>query len=424
MILKNALIMPMDKHLGYDKKFIGEVEIKGDEIVYVGEIRTNTKCDVDLSGKVLLPGFKNAHTHSPMTFLRSFAEDVPLNEWLNLKVFPAEAKLNDEMIYWYNKLAIIEYVSNGITADFDMYISPKPVIDSSIECGFRNVQCGSLNNFTLSEELLEEFYLKYNDYHPLISYQLGVHAEYTCSYKLLEKVSDLANKYKAPVYLHAHETIKEVLECKKRYNKTPTKLLDEMGMYNYGGGGFHCVHMEEEDVDIYKKRGLYIVTNPSSNAKLASGIAPIKKYLDRGIEVAIGTDGAASNNALDIFREMYLCAVLAKLKENDSVAISALEVLKMATTAGAHAMGIPECDSIAVGKKADLTAIDYNKANMRPHNDIVSNIIYSANPTNVAMTMVAGKILFDRLKGFDNYNIGIDIEEVYKRCEEYKERIF
>lgn len=407
---KNARILTMKDN---DNIFVGELVTSDNKIEYVGSCYEDTvDKTIDCEGNLLLPGFKNAHTHSPMTFLRSYADDLPLKEWLNTKIFPNEAKLTDENIYWYNKLAILEYLRNGITANFDMYIAPDVVVESSVECGFRNVQCGSLNNFTLSIDKMEECYKKYNNYHELISYKLGVHAEYTCSRELLESVAHLSNKHKAPVYLHSSETLGEVRECEDRYGCTPTVFLEKMGMYNYGGGGFHCVYLNDEDIDIYKSKKLSIVTNPASNAKLASGIAPIKRYLDEGINVAIGTDGPASNNALDMFREMYLVSVLAKLKENDAVGIKAWDVLKMATVGSAKTMGLDNCDVLETGKAADIIMLDLKQPNMQPINNISSNIVYSGNVSNVKLTMVNGKILYYN----GEYNIGVEPEIVYEKC--------
>lgn len=258
----------------------GEVWVFDHLIGYVGKPQDNNiKWDreINLNGNLIMPGFKDAHTHSAMTFLRSFADDLPLDRWLNERVFPMEAKLNDDLIYAFSKIAIMEYLTSGITSNFDMYISPNPVIQASIDCGFRTVMTGGLNNFTQTVEEIDECYKKYNGYNPLISYELGFHAEYTCSRELLEGMASIAKKHQAPVFCHNSETKKEVKECLDRYGTTPTVFLDRLGMFNYGGGGYHCVHMTKDDISVFEKHGLSVVTNPGSNAKLASGVASISE---------------------------------------------------------------------------------------------------------------------------------------------------
>ena len=214
----------------------------------------------------------------------------------------------------------------------------------------RSVLCGSINDFGGTVEEIEEEYLHFNKYHPLISYQLGFHAEYTTKRQILEDMAALGKKYKAPVFTHNSETENEVAGCKERYGTTPTAFLNSLGMFDYGGGGFHCVHMTQEDLDICKEKGIWVVTNPSSNLKLASGIAPIQKMLSMGIGLAIGTDGPASNNCLDMFREMFLVTALQKVSLSDAAAMDAMEVLHMATVGGAKAMGLTDCDVLAEGK--------------------------------------------------------------------------
>lgn len=369
--------------------------------------------EIDLHGNLLMPGFKDAHTHSPMTFLRSYADDMPLQDWLYKQVFPMEAKLTPEMIYHFTKLAVLEYLTSGITASFDMYVEPEANARANLEMGFRTVLCGTLNDFKDSIETLEGFYRKYNQYHPLISYQLGFHAEYTTSEGLLRDLAALAEQYRAPVYTHLSETAAEVAGCRERYGSSPVKTLAEMGLWEHGGGGFHCVHVSEEDLDIIKEKGIYVVTNPASNAKLASGIAPICSMLEREIPLAIGTDGPASNNCLDMFREMFLVTGLAKLREQNAAACPAEAVLKMATVGGAEAMGLKDCDCIAEGKQADLIVIDLHQPNMQPEHNLIKNLVYSGSKQNVLLTMVAGRILYENGQFFT----GEDPEQIYEEVK-------
>lgn len=403
--------------------FSGELHIEDDRITYVGEEKDAPEDvwdrEIDAEGNVLLPGFKNAHTHSAMTFLRSYADDLPLKEWLYERVFPMEAKLTADDVYWCALLANLEYLSSGITANFDMYMKNESNAKASADSGFRTVLCGSINDFGGTVEEMEEEYRHFNDYHPLISYQFGFHAEYTTKREILEGMAALGQKYQRPVYTHNSETEEEVAGCIERYGKTPTAFLDELHMFDYGGGGFHCVHMTEEDLQICKDRGIWVVTNPSSNLKLASGIAPIKKMLDMGLNLAIGTDGPASNNCLDMFREMFLVTGLQKVQEKDASAVDALDVLRMATSGGAGAMGLTDCDVLAAGKKADLIMIDLKQPNMQPLNYIAKNIVYSGSKSNIKMTMIDGKILYEN----GEYYIGISPEEIYAKANESIERM-
>ncbi|MGN0242647.1 MAG: amidohydrolase family protein [Lachnospiraceae bacterium] len=378
----------------------GEVWVEDDKITYVGGPREEEAAksawdqNIDAQGNVLMPGFKNAHTHSAMTFLRSYADDLPLQDWLQKQVFPMEAKLTGEDVYTLSKLAYMEYLTSGITADFDMYFHVPYGAKASVDTGFRTVFCESINNFGGTIEEVEEAYLKYNAYHPLISYQLGFHAEYTTSPELMQGIARLSQKYQAPVYAHNSETKEEVAGCIERYGMTPTAYMNQIGMFEHGGGGFHCVYMTEQDLEIFKEKQLAVITNPASNMKLASGIAPLTHMQEMGIRLAIGTDGPASNNCLDMFREMFLATALQKVDQMDAAAMDAESVLYMATVGGAHAMQLYDCDCLAEGKQADMIMIDLHQPNMQPMNNIAKNIVYAGSKSNVKMTMIAGKILY------------------------------
>ncbi len=410
----------------------GEVWVQDERILYVGDgadadavfDRLHLQSivwdrEIDCLGNLLMPGFKDAHTHSGMTLLRSYADDLPLQEWLNEQIFPVEAKMSAQMIYHLTQLAVLEYLTGGITAIFDMYLTPESIADACVDMGMRCVQVGAVNNFSQSPELVEQMYQALNDRHPLLSYMIGFHAEYTCSKELLERIVQLSHQYRAPVYAHISETASEVEACRERYGMTPPVFLDSLGMFDFGGGGYHCVHMTEEDMEVFRKRGLYVVTTPASNAKLASGTAPIREYLQKGIPVAIGTDGPASNNCLDMFREMFLVTALAKLRENDASAVDAWEVLKMATVNGSRAMGLTDTDILAEGKLADIIMIDLQQPNMQPFNNIPKNVVYSGSKQNIKMTMINGRILYENGKFADF----IHAEDIYAKANEIKKEI-
>ncbi len=401
----------------------GEVWVDANNIVYAGNPKkestsTSFEREIDLKGNLIMPAFKNAHTHSAMTFGRSFSDDLPLQEWLYDKIFPLEARLTGDDIKKLSKIAFAEYLTSGISACFDMYYFPEFMAKASLETGFRTVMCGAVNNFKESVPLLEEYYHKYNSYDELISYQLGFHAEYTTDKSIMKSIAKLAEKYQAPVFMHSSETMSETQNCIHQYNKTPTELFDKLGLFNYGGGAFHSVWVCESDLDIYKKRGVYAVVNSSSNCKLASGVAPVELMLNKGVNLAIGTDGPSSNNALDMFREMYLTCVLQKIKNKNAASTDANQVLKMATVGSARCMGLNDCDCIDIGKKADLIVIDLNRPSMQPIHNITKNLVYSASKDCIKLTMVNGRILYE-----NGEFTTLDIEKVYTEAEEVVKRI-
>lgn len=430
----NARILTMNAG---EEIYLGELHVTDSRITYVGPSATPTPAtplaavefpatageddviDIDCHGNLLMPGFKNAHAHSGMSMLRSLADDKPLHAWLNEDIFPVEARLTGEDIYWASQLSVLEYLTSGITACFDMYMEQEDVARAMDDMGFRCVQTGGVNDFSKDVRWIDYMYNKYNQPGSLQSYQLGFHAEYTTNMDNLKAIGSVVQKNHAPLYVHACETKEEVEGCVQRYGKTPVAFLDSLGFFDYGGGIYHGVHMSEADYEVMQRRGLYVVTNPGSNTKLSSGIAPITEYLRRGIPVAIGTDGPASNNCLDFFREMFLVTGLAKLREHDASALDAREVLTMATVNGARAMHLADCETLSPGQKADIIMLDLWQPNMQPLNNIAKNIVYSGSKQNVCMTMIDGRILYQNGK-FAN---GIDPATIYRKVEEIKQRV-
>lgn len=395
-----------------DKIIKGELWVDKNKIAYIGDNRKGIfEKEADCRGGLIIPGFKNCHTHSAMTFLRSRADDLPLDKWLNEQVFPMEAKLSAEAAQWFCKLAIMEYLSGGTTGIFDMYFLPEAMAAAAKETGFRTVLCGAVNDFVSSPTELESDFVKYNNYSPILSHRLGFHAEYTTSYERLLEIAELSNKLKQPVYTHCSETKKEVDDCIKKYGKTPIGLFNDIGMFNYGGGIFHGNYISDDDIEILKEKNITVVTNPASNLKLASGICPVERLINRGINMAIGTDGAASNNALDMFREMYLVTVLQKYYNSDASAMAAEKVFEIACLTD---MLGSDCSRISEGSLADFAVINMNMPNMQPVNNIIKNLVYSGSKANVYMTVVDGKILYENGK----YNIGVSEEEIYRKCNE------
>ena len=417
--LHNALVMPMTSDCSV---FRGEVWTDGGRIAYAGAPRAGElpefEREIDLNGDLVLPGFKNAHAHSAMTFLRSYADDLPLQSWLFDKVFPLEARLTPEAVYAFTRLAVLEYLSGGITASFDMYFHRDAYARANIDCGFRTVICGALSAGDKISVAADD-YAKFNALDPLISYLPGVHAEYTADEKLLRGMSELVHELKSPFWTHNSETKSETDGCFERHGMSPTEYLDSLGLYDFGGGGYHCVWFSERDIEIFAEKGLWAVTCPCSNAKLSSGIAPLERFEKRGVRLAVGTDGPASNNALDMFREMYIACVLQKLRLNDAAACPAENILLAACSGGARAMGLDGCDSLAEGKAADLAVISLHRPNMRPIHDVAKNLVYSGTRDNVRMTMVAGRILYEN----GEFHVGCDAEEIYAEAEKYTKEL-
>lgn len=413
----NGLVMTMQ---GEIKPEQAEVWTDGDKIAFVGKpteqqlAEASFERQIDLRGDLVMPSFKNAHTHSAMTFLRSFADGLPLHEWLTEQIFPMEAKLDAERIYWFTKLAILEYLSTGCTAAFDMYFELDAYVSACTESGFRCIMCSADSGDASALTAIEDAYLKYNKPdNPFVKYIPGLHAEYTCSKELIKGIGELVRKYKAPMSAHNSETASEVAGCIERYGMTPTQLFESVGAFDFGGVQYHCVHLNEQDMDIFKRHNVTAVHCPASNMKLASGIADIKAIQQAGINIALGTDGPASNNALDMFREMYLMSVLQNIKYSDAAAFDALDVLRAATVGGAKAMYLPECDVIAQGKQADLIVIDLHQPNMQPFNNIPKNIVYSGSKTNVRLTMCAGRVLYEG----GEYFISEQPERIYAQAQ-------
>ena len=418
-LFKNAQILTMIDDIIINADLV----VDNNLIAYIGkESSSYGPFDkvIDCNKNLLMPGFKNAHAHSAMVFLRGKADDVTLQDWLFKIVFPREEHLQPSDIYYLNKVAYLEYLSSGITACFDHYFYPLESAKAAEEMGMRTLLLATYDEKYMRGEGLKTNYHRFNDNKDgLVKYAIGFHAEYTTNEELLEGSKEVINDLKCPFFTHIAETKKEVEECVKRHGKTPAKYLYDEGLFKYGGGGFHCIYLTDEEVKIFKENNLYIISCPGSNLKLASGIAPLTYYLNNGINIALGTDGPASNNSLDMFKEMYLAATLQKVTNNDAKSIPAFEILKMATVNAAKAMGLDNADVLAVDKYADIIMIDLHKPNMQPINNIVTNLVYAGSKDNVILTMINGKILYQN----GQYFLKETPEEIYKKAEEVTLRL-
>lgn len=414
ILFKNARVLSMED----DKIISGELLVEANRIAYIGP-SCPKKADkvIDVEGNLLMPGFKNCHAHTAMVFARSASDDLPLHRWLNEAIFPMEARLKKDDVYHLTKAGILEYISGGIVATSDMYFECPEIVRASNELGIRNVLVATSTKEPAS--LLEERYLNWNDKNSLISYRLGIHAEYTTPKERIIEIAKLANKLHAKVALHIGETEHEVQGCVDRYGMTPIKFLDSLGLFNYGGIAYHSNFFTDEEIKICRKRGIDIVTCPASNAKLASGVCPVLKYTGNGLTVAIGTDGAGSNNSLDMFKEMYLVSALQKLLYKDASKMDGFEVLKMATVNGSKVLDMKDNDVLKVGKLADIIMIDLKSPSMQPLNNIAKNIVYSGSKDIVKMTMIDGKILYYDHKFLLNENI----DDIYNKAQQITDRL-
>ena len=413
ILLKNAKILKMR-----DENIIeGHVVIEDNIIKEVGsDIDINAPYDevIDCEGNLLMPGFKNAHTHSAMTFLRSVADDFSLQDWLFNHIFPREANLHPGCIKDLTKVAILEYLTSGITGVIDMYFYIDEFEEACNELGFRSVNLIMYNQASRTVEYAVNHYEKNEiEKDGLVKYAISMHAEYTSTDEMFASTKTILEKTHSPFYTHLAETLKETRDCIQNRGMTPLEFFDSIHFFDYGGAIFHGVYLSDNDIEILKKRNITMVSCPASNMKLASGVAEIKKLLARGVNVALGTDGAASNNALDMFREMYLVTGLQKLLLKNPISIPAFEVLKMATVNGAIAMNLDNAKYLDVGQLADLIMIDLSRPSMQPNNNIIYNIVYSASKDCVKMTMINGKILYYDGK----FRINEDIRDIYTRAQ-------
>ena len=419
ILFKNARILTMK-----DENIIeGNLVVKDNRIAYIGNDYQKYgpfDREIDCHKNLLMPGFKNAHAHSAMVFLRGKADDVPLQEWLFDVVFPHEANLQPTDIYYLNKVAYLEYLTSGITAVFDHYFYPTEMARASEEFGMRSLLLVMPDEEKYPMDYIYDTYHKFNDRkESLVRIRIGFHAEYTTDEELLKGTKETLELLKCPFYTHIAETKDEVEGSLSRRNKTPAKFMYDEGLFKYGGGGFHCVYLSKEEVEIFKQNHLSVISCPASNLKLASGIAPLTYYLKEGINIALGTDGPASNNGLDMFKEMYLAATLQKVVNNDAKCIPAFEILKMATVNSAQIMGLKDADVLEVGKLADIIMIDLQNPAMQPVHNIAKNIVYAGSKDIVKMTMINGKVLYYNHEFFVDQNI----QEIYEKAQQITVRL-
>lgn len=424
LLLKNASVITCDK----DGTVIedGAVGIRDGKIDYIGptEARLDEKYDrvIDLKGKAVMPGFVNAHNHAAMTMFRNYADDLKLMDWLFNKIFPLEDKLTEEDAYWAVSLAILEMIKSGTTAYCDMYMFMEKTAEAVIQSGMKAVLGRGLQGETAEgfdyriSEALELYKNYHNSCDGRIRVNLAPHSVYTCSLGYLEKVARIAREIKSGINIHLSETEDEVKNCIDKYGMSPIKLADKAGLLNEKTIAAHCVVVDEEDMEVLKEKKVNVVHNPGSNMKLASGIAPIKVMADMGINIALGTDGASSNNNLDMLEEMRMATYLQKVITKDPTALPVDQVLRMATVNGAKALGFDNTGEIREGMAADLIIINTQKPWYYPKHNVKPAIVYSGNSSDVEFVIIDGHIVMEKgqVLTLDEERI---LYEVQKRAE-------
>ena len=383
LLFKNADILYSNK-IVYDTN----LGIKESKIFYIGQTKIKAKKIINLKGKLIIPGLINCHTHAAMNAFRGLADDLPLDMWLKKHIWPAEKKnLSPAFAAKWTKQACLEMTAAGITTFADMYFFEEASSKAAQKIWLRMAAGEAIldfrpDSFLTTENLLDK------RLSPLISLFIAPHSTYSLNAQNLKKAKKLADKYQLRFAIHGAETKNE---------KNDIKYLDRLGVLDQYTIIYHAVWVSDKDIEILAKKNVKVVHCPQSNMKLASGIAPVAKMLQAGIVVALGTDSAASNNTLDMFREMKTAALLAKVNSLDATVLPAKQVFQMATINGAKVLGLEkEIGSIEVGKSADLAIIDFNKPHLRPVYDYFSHLVYAVNPADVAMTLVAGKIIYSK----------------------------
>jgi 5-methylthioadenosine/S-adenosylhomocysteine deaminase len=401
ILLKNASLIGAE-----GSSYSSDIAITDSLISAVGEIPADFQADktIDCTNKLATPGLVNTHTHAAMTLLRSYADDMLLMDWLQNKIWPAEANLTGEDVSCGTLLAIAEMLKSGTTTFADMYFFMPEVADAVEQSGIRAVLSRGMTGITpTAEAALTESEAFFREYHNTadgrITVMIAPHAPYTCPPPYLKRVVDLAGRLGAEIHIHLSETKGEVLECQKNYGKSPIALMDELGVFDLGTLAAHCVHVSAEDIAIMKEKKVRVAHNPGSNMKLASGIAPIPEMLANGICVGLGTDGASSNNNLDMLEELRLSATLHKANTLDPLVIPAKTAFNMATAYGAKALGLEKSiGEIKKGFKADIVLWDMQAPHWYPRHDELSLLTYAANAGDVHTVIVDGKILLDNKK--------------------------
>ncbi|MBF0210926.1 MAG: amidohydrolase [Desulfamplus sp.] len=427
ILIKNGVVLTIDSQMRVIQN--GYVAVKDSLIVGVGSsdelLAANLVADevIDAKDRIIMPGLINSHTHASMAIFRGIADDLPLMEWLNNHIFPAEAKLTPDLVYIGAKLACAEMILSGTTCFCDMYLFEDEVAKAAYDSSMRAVVGEVLydfpspcygeieKGFAYVEDMIDRWRAKSGS---LIRVAVEPHSTYLCAPNLLQRAAQIANKNEIPLIIHVAETLSECSEIKKRYGATPVKFLADIGVLGPNLIACHSVHLTDEDIELYKSFDVKVAHCPESNMKLASGVAPIPKIIDSGICVGLGTDGAASNNDLDMLLEMDTAAKLHKVFTMNPEALDSKTAVKMATINGAKVLGLDKITgSLEVGKQADIIVIDVSAPHLVPMYNPYSHVVYSATGRDVVLNIIDGKIVMRDRRLFT-----IDIDSVVSEVQE------
>lgn len=376
------------------------------------------------SGKLLIPGLINSHSHAYMTVFRNCADDLTFSDWLFGRISPMEDMLTGEDCYWSSKLACVEMLLTGTTAYYDMGMFMEEAAQAAVDTGIRAVLSrglsGAPDGVDGPNPRLDQARQLYNNWkqYDNLSFMIGPHAPYSCTEAYLRQSGEVARELGLPISIHLSESASEVESVREQYGCTPIELADHCGILTDKTVVAHCVYATDSDIALMAERGASVATNPISNMKLANGFAPVTKMLRAGVNVCLGTDGSSSNNALNMFRDLAALTLIHKGNEKDPLAVTAKEAFRMATINGARALCLPNTGEIAVGKAADLVLLDLDRPNMRPINDPVAALCYSATGYETDTVIVGGRIVVEK-----GAVCGVDIAEIYSHVEETCNRI-
>ncbi len=381
------------------------VLVDGKHISYIGNDLPCADKVIECNGDLLMPAFYNAHCHSAMTLFRGYGDDLPLQKWLNEKIFPAEDRLNEERVYTGSQLAIAEMIKNGVVSFSDMYFfldeTARAVEESGIKANLSRsiVSFDKDADFSKDTRVLEsiDVFNRWNGKADgRIKIDMSLHAEYSNVEPCFRYVAELTKELKTGFQIHVSETKSEHEECIERHGMTPMRFLEACGVLDVPVTAAHCVYVNDDDIKLMAERGVTAAHNPVSNLKLGSGVMPYKKMKEAGVNIALGTDGVASNNRLSVLRELQYAALIHKGVECDPAVTSAGELIKCATLNGAVSQGRYDCGELKEGKRADLILLDMDAINNIPSYNLESTVAYSATESNVLMTVSDGNILYDR----------------------------
>ncbi|MFD2168618.1 amidohydrolase [Tumebacillus lipolyticus] len=380
---------------------------------------------IDAKGKLAMPGLINTHGHAAMTLLRGYADDLPLQTWLEERCWPVEDKMTADDIFWGTQLAILEMLKGGTTTFTDMYFEMDGVAQAAKDSGIRAVLSRGLIGFPPKGEASRAQAIEFNEkWHGAannrITVTFGPHAPYTCPPDYLKTVVAVSEELNLPIQIHLSETAREVSECIEQHGMTPIKLMEELGVFSRPTLAAHCVHLTDEDIEILAKYDVRVAHNPDSNLKLGSGVAPVTKMLEKGVTVGLGTDGAASNNNLDMFEEMRMAAMLHKGVNQDAIAVNAFKALEMATTDGARALFLEESlGTLQAGALADLLLLDIDQPHFYPRHNMIAHLVYSAGSRDVTHVLIDGELVVE-----DRKVLTMDEQKIYAEIERVCARLF